>query len=307
MPDQHLMTCMQIWGGNSLTTSAVSISGLDVWIHSTPHAHSPAGGDVYFLSSCATGRITRLLLADVSGHGPSAADTASTLRTLMQRYVNHLDQSAFVSHMNKHFTASNRANLFATAVVSTFFGPTSTLSLCIAGHPAPLHFSAKSNAWSLLQPPESEDAANLPLGIDDLSRYENLSLTLAPNDLVLCYSDALIESHHPDGSLLGQHALLHLLNALPSPPDPATFIPTLLEKLATLHPDNLTEDDVTLLLFRPNTRPGPGFLGRAAAPLKVLAASLKSLLPNRPPAPLPDLSLPNLLGPLFPRLNKRHK
>jgi len=54
--------------------------GLDAWVSSQPEGHAVAGGDVYYFSSCASGRITRILLADVSGHGELIARTAAGLR-----------------------------------------------------------------------------------------------------------------------------------------------------------------------------------------------------------------------------------
>jgi sigma-B regulation protein RsbU (phosphoserine phosphatase) len=121
---QQQMTCMEVWGGSQLTTRGVEMGGLDAWVYSKPFGHAEHGGDVYYASSCATGRITRLLLADVAGHGLSVASTAANLRTLMRRFVNRLDQTEFVRLLNQQFTALSEAGTFATAVVSTFFAPT---------------------------------------------------------------------------------------------------------------------------------------------------------------------------------------
>ena len=310
MPQPQTMTCMEVWGGNSLTDNAVSMAGLDAWVYSKPFAHSQSGGDVYYLSSCATGRITRLLVADVSGHGEAVTNTASTLRTLMRRFVNHLDQSSFVQSMNREFSHLSSVGTFATAVVLTFFGPTRSISLCNAGHPAPLLYREKNKTWSLLHPPEdpastSNEIANIPLGIDDVADYHQLALDLDIGDLVLCYSDSLIESHAPDGQLLGEQGLLDLVRSLPAT-DAAGLTPALLEKLRTLHPDNLEEDDVTLLLFRASGTPGQrNFFQRALAPIRVAGASLAALLTRRGPAPLPDFSAANLLGAFIPALNRR--
>src|SRR5436190_24089769 len=108
MPDpthdsSQYMTCMEIWGGNEPADHSVSMPGLDAWVFSRPYEDAKAGGDVYYVSACATGRITRLLLADVSGHGTKVAETAMGLRRLMQKYVNFIDQSAFVRSMNQQF------------------------------------------------------------------------------------------------------------------------------------------------------------------------------------------------------------
>jgi sigma-B regulation protein RsbU (phosphoserine phosphatase) len=292
------MTCMEVWGGNTLTANAVSISGLDAWVYSKPFASAQSGGDVYYLSSCATGRVTRILLADVSGHGEAVTDTAATLRNLMRRYVNHLEQQSFVRALNTHFTSLGKTGSFATAVVATFYGPSNNLTLSNAGHPTPLLFRAATKAWSLLEHTTSptEAITDIPLGIDDVATYDQLEVALHPNDLVLCYSDSLIEAHDPTGTMLGEQGLLHVAQQL-TDQDPATLIPELLQRLAALHPKNLEDDDVTILLFRPNhTPPPPGVLAPAVAPRPHLWRSLLSLFPNQAPPPLPEFSARNLLG-----------
>jgi len=65
---QQQMQCMEVWSGSQLTAQGVAFGGLDAWVYSKPYGGAKHGGDIYYASSCATGRITRLLLADVSGH-----------------------------------------------------------------------------------------------------------------------------------------------------------------------------------------------------------------------------------------------
>src|ERR671938_407996 len=96
MATPQLMHCMEIWGGNQDVSSGIVMAGLDAWVYSKPYGQAEAGGDVYYVSACATGRITRLLVADVSGHGAAVRETAITLRNLMRQYVNHIDQTRFV-------------------------------------------------------------------------------------------------------------------------------------------------------------------------------------------------------------------
>src|SRR3954463_4641873 len=103
------MTCMEVWGGNQIVDTAVQLSGLDAWVYSKPYANSSEGGDVHYVSSCATGRITRLLLADVSGHGAKVSSTAAELRNLMRKFVNRIDQTGFVQSMNQQFATLAQA------------------------------------------------------------------------------------------------------------------------------------------------------------------------------------------------------
>jgi serine phosphatase RsbU (regulator of sigma subunit) len=302
---------MEIWGGNQLVDTSVSVPGLDAWVFSKPYGQSDAGeaggGDVHYVSSCATGRITRLLVADVSGHGAQVGDVAGGLRTLMRRFVNYIDQTEFVRSMNRQFVSSSAAGCFATAVVTTFFAPTNTLSLCNAGHPPPLLFRAKRGEWEYLERSDSErdEIANMPLGVLDLTDYEQFEVALDPGDLVLCYTDSLVESKDAQGDYLGQAGLLEIVRGL-DPASPPALIPTLLAAIGARHPGNLGDDDVTVLLFRP-TGPGavPRLRDKLLAPVRVAKGVLSSLRPGGGPAPMPELTLRNIGGSMFDFLNRK--
>lgn len=292
---------MEVWGGNQPVDSGVVMAGLDAWVYSKPYAGALAGGDVHYVSSCATGRITRLLVADVAGHGTAVSLTALALRALMRRFVNFIDQTRFVNSLNDEFVALSQDGVFATAVVTTFFAPTGELSLCNAGHPAPLLYRAKAGRWSLLEAAPhvsttSDSTPNYPLGIVDLADYEQFSLRLRTGDLVLCYSDSLIEAKNAAGDWLGPTGLLEIVQSLdPSASD--TLIPRLLDAIRARAVENLTDDDVTVLLFRPNgMAPRAPFLQRILAPFRVLGGILGSLKPGGAPAPWPEFSLLNLFG-----------
>src|ERR1700693_1894310 len=177
------MQCMEVWGGNQLTARGVEFGGLEAWVYSKPFGESQSGGDVYYASSCATGRISRLLLADVAGHGHSVAATAADLRTLMRRFVNRLDQGEFVRLLNQQLVALSRAGSFATAIVATFFEPSRRLTVCNAGHPRPLLYRAAQRQWDFLGHDGAAGKgkpANIPLGLIDLSDYESLTPSWRP-------------------------------------------------------------------------------------------------------------------------------
>src|SRR5215831_8080878 len=174
-PTQH-MRCMEVCGGSQLTTRGIVFGGLDAWVYSKPHGQAQRGGDVYYASSCAAGRISRILLADVSGHGTSVAGVAADLRTLMRRFINRWDQAEFVRLLNERFSELSETGAFATAIVSTFFAPSRRLILCNAGHPRPILYRASRQEWTLLGqegPSPSSGPTNLPLGILSITAYEH--------------------------------------------------------------------------------------------------------------------------------------
>jgi sigma-B regulation protein RsbU (phosphoserine phosphatase) len=306
-PKQH-MQCMEVWGGSQLTSSGVELAGLDVWVYSKPFGQAQRGGDVYYVSSCASGRISRLLLADVSGHGKSVASTAADLRTLMRRFVNRLDQKEFVRLLNEQFTALSSHGTFSTAVVTTFFAPTRRLSLCNAGHPRPLLFRARDGRWSFLSQQgnaEKKGPGNIPLGILAINDYEHLDIELDPGDCLLSYTDALIESCDADGEMLGEEGLLRIVNLLGDVPA-EKVIASLLQEIGERFPESLSADDVTLMVVRANGRSLQFSLREKMSAFgRFLRTLLRSLNPRADRAPFPDANIANLGGAIIPALGRR--
>jgi len=299
------MQCMEVWGGSQLTSSGVELGGLDVWVYSKPFGQAPRGGDVYYVSSCATGRISRLLLADVSGHGKAVASTAADLRTLMRRFVNRLDQKELVRLLNEQFTALSGHGSFATAIVTTFFSPTRRLSLCNAGHPRPLLFRVFDNRWAFLghqDRVEQKGPRNVPLGIFQIAEYEQLDIELEPGDGFITYTDPLIESCDANGEMLGEEGLLRIVNLLGDVPG-ETLIPSLLREIAERFPRNLDDDDVTLLIARANGSSLHFGVGEKLNAFRRFLTTLLSSGADR--APFPDANLANIGGAVIPALGRR--
>ena len=90
---------------------------------------------MHYVSLCGGGVTTRLILADVSGHGASVADLAQSLRNLMRRNINHKNQTKLVQKLNRQFAELATLSRFATAVVATYLTKGDKLTICNAGHP----------------------------------------------------------------------------------------------------------------------------------------------------------------------------
>ncbi len=245
------MQCMEVWGGNHGEDRHLHMPGLDVWLYSRPIDNAANGGDVFYLSSCASGRISRLLIADLSGHGPSASHLALKLRDLMRRNINRISQERFVKGVNEEFTAFNQDGRFATALAGTFFACTGSLQLCTAGHPDPILYRHSTRTWEILE--AGRDFAmkgNIPLGIQAGVAYGQTQIKISPGDMILAYTDGLTESRVADGKLLATSGLLNLVRSL-DPSEPNRFLPSL---LAHLHDQRTAPlgDDLTMMLARAN-------------------------------------------------------
>ncbi len=304
------MQCLEVWGGNSTVNDAVAMPGMDAWVYSQPYAGSNAGGDVHYLSSCGTGRITRLLLADVSGHGQKVSDTALRLRTLMRRFVNFVDQTRFVEAMNREFLSENESVSFATSVVATYWGPTGSLDICNAGHPRPLWYRARKKQWQLLidlRPENEQDRSpiNLPIGMIEPTRYEQFGVKLHPGDLLVIYTDSLIEARNPTGELLGEAGLLAMAREIDAT-RPEQVTRQLLEKVERYRAGAAADDDVTVLVVHHHGRDEQApIYSRLWASMKFLGRVLTGWIPGSSPIPWPEFNLANLGGPFMRRWNQR--
>ena len=302
------MSCMEVWGGSQLTDRGVEFGGLDAWVYSKPYGEAQRGGDVYYASSCATGRITRVLLADVAGHGTAVAATAADLRLLMRRYVNCLDQTECVRSINRQFAELSRQSVFATAVMTTFFAPTGRLTVCNAGHPRPLIYRASERQWDFLDAETGAAAGprNLPLGILSLSDYDQFDVELNVGDCVVSYTDALIESQDADGEMLGEDGVLRIVRLL-GEVSGTRVLATLLGEIRDRYPKNLSNDDVTVVVMEVT---GRKLRFSARQQLRALGRMCASLLraainPRAERPPLPDARLANIGGAIFPVLGRR--
>jgi phosphoserine phosphatase RsbU/P len=256
----YTFQCMEIWGGVEPVQRVVSTPGLDLWVFSQPYHGDEQGGDVYYVTLCGGGVITRIALADVSGHGASVAEFSSSLRTLLRKNINQKSQKRLVERLNRQFTEMAEMQRFATALVITYLASRDRLSVSNAGHPRPLYFRAADSTWSLLaQPSTSPDAGgNLPLGLDETTSYQTFDVDLGRGDLVLFYTDALIEATDPTGKLLGEMGLLEAACGLDlSDRRPVVVGPALLDVVAAHRQHRAPEDDVTLIVIHHNASPTP--------------------------------------------------
>ena len=298
-PDTMTMACLEVWGGNEPVDTALRVPGLEVWVYAVPFGNSQAGGDVHFVSSCGTGRIARLMVADVSGHGAEVAGIARSLRGLIHRFMNHVDQRRFIRAMNRDFIKLGKEGRFATAVVMTFFSPTSEMNFCNAGHPPPLVYQRTTGQWRYVEGADDVRDGNLPLGITGDVTYGQFKVDLRPGDLVVCYTDSLVEAVCRDGSLLGYPRLLELVRTI-SADEPAHWIHHLLAKMAVL--GATPNDDVTLLLTHCTGHShGAGLLGRLRALLKFTG----QVLTLRRNIPWPEVSAKTISGAVPPFWKKR--
>ena len=257
---------MEVWGGSRAIDTAASVPGLDVFVFSRPHEGGDAGGDVHYVSLCGAGCIARFVLADVSGHGAGVERVAEVLRGLVRKNINTVDQSAFTERIGDEFSSLAEGGTFATAVLASYFAETDHLVLTNAGHPRPLYWSARTGVWSLLHEESTGVAlarsarevgvANLPLGIIEPTSYHQFAVRLEKHDLVVLYTDALMEATDGAGEQLGEGGLLRLVGGVEGE-DPVGVGRALLDRVARHRGGQDAGDDETVVVLHHNAADPP--------------------------------------------------
>jgi phosphoserine phosphatase RsbU/P len=245
------LACFELWGGNGNANHAVELPGLEGWVYSTPIEPGAGGGDVHYLSVCRQGRISRIAVADVAGHGSYASSMAESLRRVFQHHTDNWDQSALMRELNEAFVRESTVSQFATAAVLGFYLETGELLFSSAGHPPALWYRAQEKSWELLQDctPYAVEIGGLPLGLIPGTAYSQTGVRLASGDALVLYTDGITEARDSSGSELGEKGLLEMVRGL-RPATPSGTCQNLLSALQAFRGDQPRHDDETLLVLK---------------------------------------------------------
>jgi sigma-B regulation protein RsbU (phosphoserine phosphatase) len=216
--DVYRLACLELRGGNRAAVYQVELPGLNAWISCRPLHPATRGGDLYYLSVCSQGSISRITIADVAGHGEDVSTLAEGLRDALREHADHWDQSALIRRLNESFLKVSVSGKYATAILLGHYVETGELLFTNAGHLPPLWYRAALREWTFLQDatPYSKEIADLPLGLIPGTDYTQTAVQLEQDDLLLLYTDGINESSDESGEQLGLERLLEIAQGLPA-------------------------------------------------------------------------------------------
>jgi len=164
------------------------------------------GGDYYDFLISPAGYL-HFVIADVSGKGMPAALLMAVLRILWRAKIREaLSPDIALNELSREITAELQASdQFVTLVTCEFNPETRVLTWANAGHWPPLILPSQEADFVPMQ------ATFLPLGLDYETRYASHRITLHPNDLVVLFSDGIIEAASPANELFGEERLAKLV------------------------------------------------------------------------------------------------
>ena len=166
------------------------------------------GGDYYDAVPLADGR-TVLALGDVSGSGLAAALLMSNVHAgLRIALLTPDDLSHVVCSLNRHLCTTTAPVHFATLFLGAVDPAVRRLEYVNAGHNAPLRVHADGTLDTL-------PATGIPVGFIPDAAYGVESIELAAGDLLLFFSDGIIEAEDANGEMFGDKRLLELIRSIP--------------------------------------------------------------------------------------------
>lgn len=182
----------------------ITMPGLAGVLHAIPK-DSHIGGDLYYLSACGAGIMSRLCIADVRGHGEGVADFATWLEKVFSAHMNRHSPSGVLREVNQRAVKRGLC-LMSTALCFSYNSLNGRLIFCNAGHPHLRICRAGSDRWEALEIHARDKSKpwNVPLAVTAEARYSVGKARLQPGDRLLIHTDGLTEAHDAEGRQLAE-------------------------------------------------------------------------------------------------------
>ena len=231
------------------------IEGLDLAVRYLP-AEGDLGGDWYDIFTLPSGKVG-FVMGDVEGHGLRSAVAMGRLRSALRAYALDHEDPAEVLHRLDRKMCYFESEITATVVYAVTEPPFDRVTICSAGHPAPL-IARQGQPFAEM----ATDSTCLLLGFDARQQRQDVNITLSPGDAVAFYTDGLVERRKRPG----EHAdpdleRLEIVRRAFVTGDNAETVCSRI--IAEGLGDDSVEDDVALVVVR---RPASGVLTVVRSP-----------------------------------------
>jgi phosphoserine phosphatase RsbU/P len=179
------------------------------------HRYLPTGtvgGDFFTVSSLSPTQ-AGVFLCDVAGHGVRSALVTAMIRALVEELKPHAgDPGKFLTKLNDDLCAILRhggSPLLTTGFYLVIDWKQGIMQYANAGHPKPLH--VRRSAGQVVSLANASGKSQPALGLLENTTYLTSEIPVVPADLVVLYTDGLVEVQGADGELYQHWQLLAAL------------------------------------------------------------------------------------------------
>ena len=239
------LSCGEIWGGIHNCNDDVASAGLTASLYSFA-SDGGKGGDIYYLSLCENNSLTRMILADVVGHGEDVSKISQCIYNAIKSHMNDAEGGKLLSELNQ--TALKMGlDAMTTLVMAAFYRLDGNLYFAYAGHPPALIKPKNESGWLELKPAKG---VNGPvLGVLPQAIYTQDAMRVNSGDCLMLYSDGLIEAYHKQKGFFTKSRLKDLLNQhLKAPTSELKHI--VIDEIRRFTGGSLKHDDVTIMIVK---------------------------------------------------------
>jgi PAS domain S-box-containing protein len=162
------------------------VAGLELdGAYFTADEQTQVGGDWYDVVALDS-RTVLISVGDVTGHGLRAAISMAKIRqAIVGAALEERDPAAILTRADRVLSVLDPA--VATAIVAVLDTGTRVLRTALAGHPPPIVASPAMTCFMA--------TGGVPLGVDANAAYTTVQHELAADELIVFYTDGLIEAH----------------------------------------------------------------------------------------------------------------
>lgn len=145
-------------------------------------------GDFYDFVPLRDGRMA-IVLGDVCGIGPRAANDAALTRYSLRSLASHdSDAASLLATINRLVYAQSSSERFVRLLLGVIDPERAVLEYANAGHVAPVLYRAATGEVEWLA------EGGLPIGLEDDTDYKSARIDLEPGDMLVFYTDGLTEA-----------------------------------------------------------------------------------------------------------------
>ncbi len=187
-----------------------------------------------------------ILIADASGHGPSAAVVAAMLHSIVHTYPS-LPQNPtdVLTYANRHLLTKRISDSFVTAFFAISEPAIRHLIFSRAGHPPPLLKQSYGPGGEAVR---IEDAGAIPLGIADDVAYLDASIQLDPGQTLVLYTDGISEANGPGGNMYGVEGIETAMTGCSG--EPSRIVDSIMNSLRSHQAGARPTDDQTIVAIQ---------------------------------------------------------
>ena len=210
-------------------------------IASVYETYDRAGGDYYGFVPLKDG-LWAMLIADASGHGPSAAVVVSMLHAILHSNPDlPTDPATLLEFLNRNLQSGPMKGAFVTAWIGVYDPPSRRLRYASAGHEVPILMD--TNRGEKLS--RLELTNGFPLGIVERVDSREAETMLEAGQTLVLYTDGITEARSPGGTAFEVEGIEAALTTCNGKPDCVTL--EVLEALRDHEGGRRPQDDQTLV------------------------------------------------------------